>query len=113
MLFRSLAGRRVQVRLSPREVVVHLEGGEIGRHRRSFAPADVVLDPRHARALRLAREARSRLVAGDVALEAVDLSRYDALSGVSPARWVASDVQPGSENGSPGLLEAPLPAGVG
>jgi hypothetical protein len=76
----GLARRRVQVRILPREVVVHLEGSEIARHARSFAPADVVLDPRHARALRLAREARSRLKPSDVELEAPDLSRYDALA---------------------------------
>jgi transposase len=80
----GLAGRRVQARLSPTAVVVHLEGAEIARHQRSYAPADVVLDPRHARALRLARAARARLAAGDVALEAVDLGRYDRLaSGVA------------------------------
>ena len=75
----GLAGRRVQIRLSPAAVVVHLEGAEIARHQRSYAPADVVLDPRHARALRLARAARARLAAGDVTLEAVDLGRYDRL----------------------------------
>jgi hypothetical protein len=70
-------------------VVVHLEGAEIARHQRSYAPADVVLDPRHARALRLAKEARARLEAGDVALEAVDLGRYDRLvsGSQSPAGW--------------------------
>jgi transposase len=81
----GLAGRRVQVRLSPTQVVVWLEGAEIARHRRSYAPADVVLDPRHVRALRLARAARARLQAGDVALEAVDLGRYDRLVSESPA----------------------------
>lgn len=80
----GLAGRRVQIRLSPAQVVVHLEGAEIARHQRSYAPADVVLDPGHARALRLARAARARLAAGDVTLEAVDLGRYDRLaSGVA------------------------------
>jgi transposase len=80
----GLAGRRVQIRLSPAAVVVHLEGAEIARHQRSYAPADVVLDPRHARALRLARAARAGLAAGDVPLEAVDLGRYDRLaSGVA------------------------------
>jgi transposase len=108
----GLAGRRVQVRLSPREIVVHIEGTEIARHRRSFAPADVVIDPRHARALRLAREARSRLVAGDVVLEAVDLSRYDALAGVSAGRGVVPDVHPGGETGSTGLLEPSFSVGV-
>jgi hypothetical protein len=76
----GLAGRRVQVRISPREVAVRLEGREIARHPRSFARGEVVIDPRHARALRLAREARSRLERGDVELGGIDLSRYDALA---------------------------------
>jgi transposase len=75
----GLAGRRLQVRVSPLEVLVHLEGREVARHARSFVPADVVLAPAHARALRLAREARSRLQHGDVEVPADDLSRYDAL----------------------------------
>jgi transposase len=78
----GLVGRRVGVRISPVEVVVHLDGQQVARHRRSFAPTDVVLDPAHARALRLAREARSRLRDGDVQLDAVDLARYDRLLGV-------------------------------
>lgn len=78
----GLSGRRLQVRLSLTEVVVHCEGTEIARHRRSYLPADVVLAPAHVRALRLAREARSRLGAGDVELPEVDLTRYDALAGV-------------------------------
>lgn len=41
--------------------------------------ADVVLDPAHGRAMRLAREARDRLADGDVELPVVDLGRYDAL----------------------------------
>jgi transposase len=77
----GLAGRRVSVRSSPREIVVHLEGTEIARHLRRFTPAGVVLAPAHARALRLAREARSRLKDGDVAVPEVDLARYDALVG--------------------------------
>jgi len=79
----GLSGRRVAVRTSPREIVVHLEGNQIARHRRSFVPAGVVLSPAHARALRLAREASSRLKDGDVALPGVDLTRYDALLGAS------------------------------
>ncbi|MGH2572737.1 MAG: IS21 family transposase [Actinomycetota bacterium] len=78
----GLAGRRLQVRVSPTEVVVHCEGTEVARHGRSYIPADVVLAPAHVRALRLAREARSRLASGDVELPEVDLSRYDALAGV-------------------------------
>lgn len=78
----GLAGRRLGVRTSLTEVVVHLEGAEIARHARSYVPADVVLAPAHVRALRLAREARSRLASGDVELPAIDLTRYDALAGV-------------------------------
>jgi transposase len=99
----GLARRRVQVRISPWEVVVHLEGAEIARHRRSFAPADVVLDPCHARALRLAREARSRLRAGDVELEEIDLGRYDALIGSSLADRPGGPVDLASDNGSEGF----------
>jgi hypothetical protein len=76
----GLSGRRVGVRSSPTEVVVHLEGREIARHRRSFVPADVVIAPEHARALRLAREARRQLDAAAIQLTDVDLSRYDALA---------------------------------
>lgn len=75
----GLSGRRLQVRVSPSEVVIFSEGGEIARHRRSFVPADVVLSPAHARALRLAREAEGRLRAADLEIPAVDLARYDAL----------------------------------
>ncbi|HYV01879.1 MAG TPA: hypothetical protein VEM93_06040 [Actinomycetota bacterium] len=102
----GLAGRWLQVRVSPTEVIVHLEGTEIARHRRSYVPADVVLDPRHARALRLAREARSRLAAGDVKLEAIDLSRYDRIAGVD------FDASPSTFEGSESFSEARLPAGV-
>lgn len=80
----QLVGRRVAVRMSSRELVVHLDGNEIACHARSYIPSDVVLDPVHARALRLSREARQRLRTGDVALEVPDLSRYDALAGVTP-----------------------------
>ncbi len=80
----QLVGRRVAVRMPSRELVVNLDGAEIARHRRSYVPADVVLDPAHARALRLSRDARQRLRSGDVALEVPDLTRYDALGGVTP-----------------------------
>ena len=76
----GLAGRRVQVRSSSVEVVVHLESREIARHRRSHVPADVVIDPEHARALRLAREARARLADAEIEVPAVDLARYDTLA---------------------------------
>jgi len=78
----GLSGRRVQVRCSLTEVVVHLEGELLARHRRSFVPADVVLDPAHARALRLHRNARRRLETGDVEVPVADLARYDAVMGL-------------------------------
>jgi transposase len=78
----GLAGRRVQARVSPREVVIFSEGREIARHRRSFIPADVVLAPEHARALRLAREAQARLELADLQVDEPDLTRYDSLAGV-------------------------------
>lgn len=73
----GLAGRRVQIRVSLHEVVVHLEGHEIAHHARSYVPADVVISPAHARALRLAKEARSRLHEAGHAMPEIDLGRYD------------------------------------
>jgi transposase len=108
----GLAGRRVGVRLSPRQVVVHLEGAEIARHRRSYAPADVVLDPCHARALRLAREARSRLAAGDVQVAPVDLGRYDRLAGVAGVDAPGPQVHAAPGHGPEDSSAARLPAGV-
>src|SRR5680860_684998 len=55
----GLVRRRVQIRLSPQEVRIFLEGRLIALHRRSYVPADCVLDPEHARALIAAREARA------------------------------------------------------
>lgn len=75
----GLVGRRVQVHVSLSEVTIFHEGHLIASHRRSYVPADVVLAPEHARALRLAREARSRLERTTVEIEDVDLARYDAL----------------------------------
>jgi transposase len=98
----GLCRRRVQVRISPQEVIVYLEGAEIAHHRRSFAPADVVLDPRHARALRLAREARSQLQRGDIELQPPDLMRYDALVGSEPSDLSGPSVDPASESGAEG-----------
>lgn len=78
----GLVGRRVQLRSSLTEVVVFHEGRQIARHRRSYVPADVVLAPAHARALRHASEARGRLETSSIEVPAVDLSRYDELAGV-------------------------------
>ena len=78
----GLSGRRVSVRCSLTEVVVSLEGELIAHHQRSFVPADVVLDPAHVRALRLHRSSKRHLEAGDVAVAAPDLARYDAVVGL-------------------------------
>jgi len=79
----GLSGRRVQARVSPTEITVFCEGRQIARHTRSFVPADVVLDPTHARQLRQAREAARRLNRRDPDMAGVDLVRYDTLAGVS------------------------------
>ncbi len=79
----AFVGRRVAIRVSPVAIRVSCEGAEIARHERSFVPADVVQAPAHGRALRLAREARDQLAAGDVELPEIDLARYDALVGAS------------------------------
>jgi transposase len=75
------SGRRVQLHASPREVVAFCDGEELTRHARSYVPADVVLDTKHVRALRLEREAKQRLEAADVAMPSVSLARYDTAVG--------------------------------
>ena len=75
----GLAGRRLQVRISTTEVMISSEGRRVAQHRRSFVPADVVLAPTHARQLRLARQAKTRLAVADLQVPPVDLSRYDTL----------------------------------
>lgn len=80
----GFSGRRLGVRSSWEQVVIFSEGREIARHRRSFVPADVVLDAAHARALRLAREAKGRLQSADIEVPKVDLTRYDALVEMAP-----------------------------
>jgi len=77
----AFVGRRVAIRVTPAAIRLSSEGSEIATHQRSFVPADVVLAPAHGRAIRLAREARDRLAAGDVELPEIDLARYDALVG--------------------------------
>lgn len=102
----GLAGRRVGIRLSLSEVVVHLEGHEIARHRRSYVPADVVIAPAHARALRLAREARSRLRDAGQEMAPIDLTRYDRVFSLEEAGSPDPGLHASSENGSDRLSEA-------
>jgi transposase len=78
----GFAGRRLAVHLGLGELAVFCEAREIASHARSYVPADVVRDAAHMAALAGAREAERRLRGGDLALEPVDLARYDALLGV-------------------------------
>ncbi len=75
----AFVGRRVAIRVSPTTVRLSCEAHHIALRARSFVPADVVLAPAHGRAIRLAREARDRLRAGEPQLPPIDLGRYDAL----------------------------------
>jgi hypothetical protein len=79
----ELIGRRVQVRLSLKDLYVYHEGREVRRHGRSYLRHDVVQHPEDRRLLRLCQEARGRLRAGDVPLEVPDLGQYDRLLGLS------------------------------
>jgi transposase len=71
----GLVGRRVEVRVSPRQVLaVALDTGELAcRHQRSFAKHRTVTDLAHARALRARRGDEEPVV------EIRSLERYDAL----------------------------------
>jgi hypothetical protein len=75
----AFAGRRVEVRVSQREVIsVALDSGELAcRHRRSFAGGLTVTDPQHQTELDRQR-ARSRQ-RHDVDVEIRPLARYDQL----------------------------------
>jgi Mu transposase-like protein len=70
----GLVGRRVEVRVSQREVLaVALDTGELAcRHQRSFAKHRTITDLAHARALRAGREV-------EPVVEVRPLERYDAL----------------------------------
>ena len=67
------------MRVTPDTVRWSCEGTLGAEHRRSFGPADVVLDPAHGRAVRQAREARRRLREQEPEAPVVDLARYDRL----------------------------------
>jgi Mu transposase-like protein len=73
----TFVGRRVEVRVSPREVsAVTLDTGELAaRHDRTFARHVTVTALEHKRALERQREARHR----EVVVERRPLERYDAV----------------------------------
>ena len=73
-----LVGRRVEMRVSQRELVgVALDTGELAcRHRRSFARHRTITAPEHARAL---AELRAERRTAPVTVELRPLARYDAL----------------------------------
>jgi hypothetical protein len=80
----GLAGRRVQLQLSPTEVVARLDGTEASATCAASSPRMSWLALATPGALRLEREARRRLKGNDVAVPAVDLARYDAVVRISP-----------------------------
>jgi hypothetical protein len=71
----GLVGQRIEVRITPRDVVaVALDTGELAcRHQRSFAKHRTITDLAHARALRAGREEPQP------AVEIRPLAHYDAL----------------------------------
>lgn len=75
------ARRRLAVRASLEQVSVFCDGERVAAHARSWARADVVLAPAHARELREHRDAQRRLHAGDIAVQAPNLPAYDELAG--------------------------------
>ena len=75
------AGRRLSVRAGLGQVRVFCDGEPIATNDRSWARADVVLAPAHARQLRQPREAQRQLDAGDIAVDPANLPAYDELTG--------------------------------
>jgi hypothetical protein len=75
----AFAGRRVEVRVSQREVLaVVLDTGELAcRHRRSFAGGLTLVDPAHQNELE--RQRARRRGRHDVEVEVRPLARYDEL----------------------------------
>jgi hypothetical protein len=74
----ALVGRRVEARVSEREVVaVALDSGELAcRHPRSFARHRTITALEHARTLKVQRDERRN---GEPAVEVRSLARYDQL----------------------------------
>ena len=79
----GLVGRRVEVRVSQREITaVALDSGAVAaRHRRVFAAGQQITDPAHQAALERLRRARSggRSEAGEE-VEVRDLSVFDRIA---------------------------------
>jgi transposase len=75
------ACRRLAVRASAEQVLVFCDGEQVAQHARSWVRTDVVIAGAHARELRLAREARRQLEAGDVEVNAPSMTVYDELAG--------------------------------
>jgi hypothetical protein len=75
------ARRRLAVRASLDHVAVFCDGEPVADHARSWVRTDVVIAAAHARELRLARQARRQLEAGDVEVAAPALGVYDQLAG--------------------------------
>jgi transposase len=71
-------GRRVEVRVDLEEVVVTLDGAEVARHARSWAPHRTITDPLHDAARKVMIAFRAAVVdAADVDVEVRDLAVYD------------------------------------
>jgi hypothetical protein len=75
----SLAGRRVELRISQTEItaVVHDTGELAARHRRVFAGSLTLTDARHQ--TQLERQREKRRLRHQVEVEIRPLSRYDEL----------------------------------
>lgn len=73
----GLVGRRVEIRISDREVsAVALDTGEIAcRHARCFARHQTITDPAHAKVLKLRRKDRQ----SELVVETRSLDVYDRL----------------------------------
>ena len=78
----GLVGRRVEVRVSQREITaVALDSGaEVARHRRVFAAGQEIIDPAHQAALERLRSARYGGVAASEEVEVRDLTVFDRIA---------------------------------
>jgi len=81
----KVIGRRIEVRITPDEVVVSCAGEVVGRHRRSWAKHRTITDPEHDRARDLMRATRRLAPKTPLAdeVEVRDLSVYDRATGVA------------------------------